>query len=189
MNKTINKKDLYNIPNMLGYFRILLVPFFLYTYLNASEPNQYYLAAFIVLFAGFTDMADGYIARKYNMITDWGKLIDPVADKLMHLAVVVGLLIRVEGILFFFLLYFAKETYMFMATLILYRKKTHIDGAKWYGKLCTVVLDISMVIMIAIPNLNRNVFLSLLWICAVFMIFSIFMYLNEFIKVYAVAKK
>ena len=80
------KKEIFSIPNLLCYLRILLVPVFLYTYFNSST-NGHFLAAVILLISSLSDFLDGYIARKYNMITDLGKLIDPVADKLTQLVV------------------------------------------------------------------------------------------------------
>ena len=75
--------DLFKLPNVLCYIRILLVPLFLYVYFMAGEPKDYYMATGIVLLSGMTDFLDGQIARRCNMITDLGRIIDPVADKLM----------------------------------------------------------------------------------------------------------
>ncbi|MFB0920957.1 MAG: CDP-alcohol phosphatidyltransferase family protein, partial [Oscillospiraceae bacterium] len=70
-------KEIFSIPNILGYFRILLIPFFMYTYLNAKTVSDYYAPAVIVGVSSITDMFDGLIARKFNMVTELGKLIDP----------------------------------------------------------------------------------------------------------------
>ena len=71
-----DKTKLFNIPNCLCYFRILLIPVFLFVYFNAQWQHHYIIAAFILVLSGISDCLDGYIARKYNMITDFGKLID-----------------------------------------------------------------------------------------------------------------
>ena len=73
-------KDLVKLPNILCYIRIAMVPWFLYVYFTAVEPKDYYFATLIVLASGLTDFLDGQIARRCNMITDLGKLIDPIAD-------------------------------------------------------------------------------------------------------------
>ena len=73
-------KDLFKLPNILCYLRILMVPLFLHVYFTAETPHDYYLATLIVLASGITDFLDGQIARRCNMITDLGKVIDPVAD-------------------------------------------------------------------------------------------------------------
>ena len=81
--KRFNKKDLFTIPNLMGYFRILLIPVFCYFYI---KKQAYLLAAGIVLISSLTDLFDGYIARRFNMVTELGKALDPVADKLTHAA-------------------------------------------------------------------------------------------------------
>ncbi|NLO84226.1 MAG: CDP-alcohol phosphatidyltransferase family protein [Clostridiales bacterium] len=77
------KKNL-NVPNVLTMIRLFLVPVYLILYLNGKK----YEALAVFLLASFTDLLDGQIARKYNLITDFGKLMDPFADKVMVLAVV-----------------------------------------------------------------------------------------------------
>ena len=82
-----------NVPNALSTMRIVLIPFFLYTYLTAQHESQYVAAAVILAVSGLTDTVDGWIARHFNMITQLGKILDPVADKLTLAAVVAALLV------------------------------------------------------------------------------------------------
>ena len=89
--KRFNKKDLFTIPNLMGYFRILLIPVFCYFYI---KKQTYLLAAGIVLISSLTDLFDGYIARRFNMVTELGKALDPVADKLTHAALALCLAFR-----------------------------------------------------------------------------------------------
>ena len=89
-------KDLVKLPNILCYIRIIMVPLFLYLYFTADEPGDYYIATLIVMLSGITDFLDGQIARRCNMITDLGKVIDPVADKLMQLAMLAALTVNVR---------------------------------------------------------------------------------------------
>lgn len=109
---------------------------------------MFYLEAFsaaaIVFFAAcFTDVLDGYIARRFDMITDVGKLLDPLADKGMQLTVLISLAIceRMPFVAVFVIL--AKEFLMFLGGLFLYRKKI-VVAANWYGKLATVVTSLSV---------------------------------------------
>ena len=88
-------KDLFKLPNILCYIRIALVPLFLYLYFTAMEPKDYYIATLVVLLSGITDFLDGQIARRCNMITDLGKIIDPVADKLMQFAMLIALILTI----------------------------------------------------------------------------------------------
>ena len=75
--------DLIKIPNILCYLRILMVPLFLHIYFTAERPQDFYLATLVVMLSGLTDFFDGQIARRCNMITDLGRIIDPLADKLL----------------------------------------------------------------------------------------------------------
>lgn len=87
MNKETQKSSIWKncitIPNMLSVFRLILIPFFVYAY--CVEQNFWKTAALLAL-SGISDTADGYIARRFNMVSDLGKIIDPVADKLTQAA-------------------------------------------------------------------------------------------------------
>ena len=95
MNKETPKdsiwKNCITIPNMLSVFRLILIPFFVYAY--CVEQNFWKTAALLAL-SGISDTADGYIARRFNMVSDLGKIIDPVADKLTQAAMLLCLLTR-----------------------------------------------------------------------------------------------
>lgn len=80
--RKITAKEIFSIPNLMGYFRILLIPVFTWIYVQADSVSDYYTAAVLVGISGLTDMFDGKVARKFNMITELGKFIDPLADKL-----------------------------------------------------------------------------------------------------------
>ena len=89
MNKQkMTAKEIFSIPNLMGYFRILLIPVFSWIYIHADGVSDYYMAAVLVGISGLTDMFDGKVARKFNMITELGKFIDPLADKLTQGALV-----------------------------------------------------------------------------------------------------
>ena len=79
---TIRTKELFTIPNLMGYFRILLIPIFMYIYLNAQSVTDTCRALFILILSGITDFFDGIAARKLHQVTQLGKALDPVADKL-----------------------------------------------------------------------------------------------------------
>ena len=79
--KPFNTKERFSIPNLMGYFRLLLIPVFCYLYL-AKE--AYHWAAGVVLLSSLTDLFDGMIARKFNMITNLGKALDPIAESGMY---------------------------------------------------------------------------------------------------------
>lgn len=89
------KRELFSEPNILTYFRIILIPVFVVFYVNSAHNIKCYIASVMVLIAsGLTDMLDGKIARKYDQITELGKILDPVADKLSQCAILACLLMR-----------------------------------------------------------------------------------------------
>ena len=105
----IKKEEFYSIPNCMGYFRILLIPVFCVLYLNADTWRDYYLAAGVILVSTITDFLDGQVARRFHMITELGKFLDPLADKLTHGAVAVCLAFRYETMRYLFALMLVKE--------------------------------------------------------------------------------
>lgn len=146
-------REYFSIPNLMGYFRIALLPVFLLLYYRADS-KPFYLAALLVLAVSFlTDFLDGKIARKFNMVTDFGKILDPVADKLTQGGIAVALTFQYPltvRLLVFFLL---KELYMAVMGLILMKKDRKITGALWYGKACTCILDAGILLLLFVPNL------------------------------------
>lgn len=156
-------RHLYKIPNVLCYIRILLVPVFLYVYFTADTPTDYYLAAGIVLLSGITDFLDGQIARKYDMITDLGRLLDPIADKMMQLSMLCALTVTIKYMYVLVIFLVLKELITLILGLTIYKKcNKRLSGAKWYGKLCTAVLYAVMLALIAFPNMEPHLQVFLL---------------------------
>ena len=127
----LTKKEVFSIPNILSFVRILLIPVFMVFYLTAKTPLDYYIAAAVILISGLTDMADGLIARKCHMITELGKVLDPIADKLTQAAIVFTLIFRFPAMFFLFVLLAVKEIFMGVNGLILLKKGKKLDGAMW----------------------------------------------------------
>lgn len=128
-------REYFSIPNILSYFRLILIPVYLVVYFMADEPGDYLWAALVIAISGLTDMFDGKIARHFNMITEWGKLIDPVADKLTMASVALSLAFRFPLMRLVFALYVVKEGFMAIMGLIMLRRGFRMDGAMWYGKI------------------------------------------------------
>lgn len=173
---------LFKLPNILCYIRILLVPVFCVVFWGADTPGDFYLAAGIVLISGITDFLDGQIARRFNMITDLGKIIDPIADKLMQLAMLVCLTLEIRYMYFFVAFLVFKEITMGVAGLVIYKKlKKRLNGAKWYGKVCTAILYAVMLTLIAFPKINEFIQMLLLGVCAGALVLSYSMYIRIYI--------
>ncbi len=173
------KKELLSIPNILSYVRILLIPLIVYFYLVAEN---YQLAAIIAAISGFTDLADGVIARKFNMITEFGKFIDPVADKLTQCTLILCLLSRYEIMWILVVIFFIKEITMGLLGLFsVCKNNKKLDGAKWFGKVSTVVQFVSMTALFAF-EMSLSTVNFLLTLCSVFMLLAFILYINEYIK-------
>src|SRR3989339_291809 len=133
-----------NIPNMLTIFRFLIVPIFGY-YLYSE---QYIISIFLFLFGGLTDVLDGYIARKYNMVTSWGKFADPIADKFLQITALVFLSINKLIPFSILIIVILKEVFMVLGSILLYKKDNYVVSANWYGKFATVIFYIAILCII-----------------------------------------
>lgn len=148
-----------NIPNALTAVRFLLVPIFIYSFYYQSQ-NNYIIPLLIFLLAGLTDILDGYIARKYNLVTKWGKLLDPLADKLIQISALIVMTSKGIIPIWIVLVVFAKEAFLIVGSALLYRKKI-VTQANWYGKLATVLFYIAIVDIIFTRNIIGMYFLGL----------------------------
>ena len=133
-----------NIPNILTLIRFLLVPVFGYYFYK----EQFHIAVFLFLLASLTDILDGYIARKYNLVTSWGKLADPLADKLMQITALVFLVIKDRIPSVVLIIVAAKEAFMIAGSVLLYKKENFVVSANWYGKFATVLFNFAIVMLI-----------------------------------------
>ncbi len=176
------KKELFSIPNLLGYFRILMMPVFLLQYTTA-DTFQEYVAAFLVLgIALLTDFFDGKIARKFNMITEFGKALDPVADKLIQGTLALAVLSHYPFMRYFMVLFLCKECYMAFMGLYLKKKKNQWNGAKWYGKICTGAIDMGIFVLLLFPELPYQAANLLILVMMGFMVFSLVKYIQFHIE-------
>lgn len=174
--------DLIKIPNILCYIRIILVPVFCYLYLNSSTPEDYAVAALVVVISGLTDFLDGQIARRYNMITDLGKILDPLADKLMQLAMLVCVTVRVHYMAVLVgALVFKEIVTAAVGAIVIKTCNKRLNGAKWYGKVCTFALYIIMILIILFPKMPSSVQNVMFALCLISLIVSFIMYMRIYI--------
>lgn len=176
------KNQLWNIPNMLCLLRIIMIPFIIIMYLSSTTPNGYIVTGLLILLSGLTDAIDGYVARKYNMVTDLGKVLDPLADKLTQASLAITIAIRTPSFRPILWVFVVKEIIMIGAGFFLYKNKIKINSSKWYGKVATVVFYAAMLLFVLIPSSNGILHLVILSVSAGFMIFSFIMYIPEFFK-------
>ena len=143
------QKKIFTIPNILSFFRLCLIPIIIWLYLGKKD---YTMAGLLVIFSGFTDIVDGFIARKFNMISDVGKVLDPFADKLTQFVVVILLATRFPLMWTTVAISAVKETFNTISGYLIIKKCNVVLGAEWYGKLATVVLTAMITLHLLWPN-------------------------------------
>ena len=151
------KKQIYSIPNLLSIIRILLIPVYITIYLNATRAIDYYIAGGILALSCLTDLIDGWVARRFNMVTNLGKILDPLADKLTQFSLVLCLAIRYPFIWYVVVLFVVKESFQLIAgSCRLLRRNIMLKGALITGKISTVVLFISLIVLVVFPSMKTN---------------------------------
>lgn len=150
------KKEIFTIPNLLSLFRLALIPLYVVIYLNARSNTDYYLAAAILAVSCLTDLIDGQIARRFNMISTVGKILDPLADKVTQFTMVICLSIKYPILWFLVILIFIKEIFQLTAGLLRLRKGKMLKGAQITGKVCTTVLFISLILLVMLPDISYS---------------------------------
>lgn len=171
------KKIAKHIPNILTIFRFILIPFIV---LNLA--NDKYLAAFVIFtVSGLTDILDGFIARKFNFITNFGKLIDPLADKCTQIITLATLALKNIIPMWIIIIVILKEFIMVAGASFLYGKEL-VVSIKWYGKLATVLFYIAIVCSLFIKEFNFTFDFSLYiyYLALISTIFSLLMYIKAF---------
>ena len=169
-----------NIPNILTILRLFMVPVFVLVF--RFEGDHKTMAAIVFILASTTDVVDGYIARKYNMTTKTGQLLDPLADKLMQIAVVVSMVCAKMIPLWFVLMLATKELLMILGGFFLYTKKTFVKS-NIFGKANTVVMFCAMVILLIFSETNETLKQIMLDVTMVTNIVAMISYLySYFIK-------
>ena len=167
------------IPNMLTFLRIILIPVFVYFYL--VQHND--MAAVIALcVSGLSDFLDGKIARAFNMISDFGKGLDPIADKLTQTVVLCCMISRYPYLKTPLIMLVIKEFITGIAALILIRREGQVRGADWHGKISTGLLD-ALMIMHLLPVAWPESFVQVvLFLTEAFMVLSFILYTIRNVK-------
>ena len=174
-----NKKVLFNIPNCLCFFRILLIPLFLYVYFVADFKNRYLVAAFVLVISGISDFLDGFIVRKFNMATDFGKFIDPVADKLTQFVVAITLLFSYPLAWVLLIIIILKDLMLAIVGLYLYDYGLKITSASWWGKIATAYFYVIVIVLIGLHIPNTVISFVLIITGSVLMLLSFILYAKE----------
>ena len=171
------KKDVFTIPNMLSLFRLFLIPVYVYIYLNATQPRDYFLAGTILAVSCLTDMIDGKIARRFNMISNLGKILDPIADKLTQFTLTLCLSINYPVLRLVLVLFVIKEGFQGIVGLVNLQKGKMLPGALMAGKVCTTVLFLSLIVLVLMPDLKSWIVVLIATVDFAFLSFAFVTYI------------
>ena len=173
------KEKLKWIPNALCVIRIVLVFLFVYLSLQGNDQNLYG-ALFVFLLAGVTDVIDGFLARRNGWITELGKILDPLADKLMQITAAVCF--TIDNLLFLTVLIplLLKELTMLIGGLLVIKRQKVVVQAVWYGKLATVVIFVSAFVRLLV----RDCLAVDITVCVLMLAMLIFSLLMYYLKIF-----
>ena len=176
---------MFNVPNTLAFIRLLLAPVMFFLLVNRDSSLLMgihytwldYIAAFLFVVASATDFFDGYIARTFDQITTLGKILDPLADKMLTLAGFLGLMMLDRASEWAVFLIITRE--LFITGLRVSAVSQNIDiSASWMGKVKTVVQMIAIgFLLMEWPGAEL-----LLWIAVVLTLYSGYEYVRDFFK-------
>lgn len=143
--KAYFKRNL-TIPNILSVIRLVIIIPLVISFLHES----YIEAGIYLLISGLSDMFDGAIARKFNQVTQLGKILDPIADKLTLIAVVICLAVLFPDVLPIVVILMLKDIIMLIGGAILLCMKIRPPAAKWYGKVATAIFYVSITTIVCL---------------------------------------
>ncbi len=163
---------LFTLPNALTLFRLLLIPLFVHFFFTAPETCS---ALWVLALSALSDVLDGAIARKFGMVSDFGKFLDPLADKLTQATLLLCLSLRYQSIGFLLGLLLIKELAMLGFALLTLERTDSVHSARWHGKLNSTLLETSLALLL-LPRFPLSLLPVLIGICSLSMLLSLFLY-------------
>lgn len=174
------KKEVFTIPNLLSLLRLILVPIYAYIYLNAKEDQQYLVAGGIMTVSCLTDLIDGKIARRFDMISTLGKILDPLADKITQFVLTLCLSLKHPVLIPQLCLLVVKEIFQLIMGIINLRRGRMLPGALMAGKVCTTVLFVSLIALVLFPRMDGRLVNLISIVDVVFMLISFAAYIRAY---------
>lgn len=175
MGKLFSKEQVITIPNLMSLVRLAMIPIIIWLYIVKSD---YRSAALLIIISGATDVADGFIARKFNMVSDLGKILDPMADKLTQIAIVICLAVHYSLMKLLAAAFILKELTMIALGLVTMKRTDTVNSSKWYGKATTVFMYFTLMLLILVPKIPMQAANVMICICIVLILFSLMMYIR-----------
>ena len=170
-----------NLANKLTTFRVLCIPIFVLYMLIESIPYNYYLAAIVFIVASITDLFDGKIARKYHLVTNFGKFMDPLADKMLVSAALICLTPKMIPS-WVVIIIISRELFI-SGFRMLAADQGIVLAAGWWGKFKTAFSMVMIIVLIVNTPLNNSVLYIigqiLIWISLALTIISMIEYVSK----------
>lgn len=178
-------EEISTTSNILSILRLLIAIPLIYLLDNLYAPGFRLIILLVCLFAAITDILDGYIARKYNQVTEFGKIIDPLADKVAVGAIIIKLFILSEIPFYYFVMILGRDIFIFLGGIFVARKIGRVLPSNVLGKLA--VINISLVIVLIICGIAKDAFLyvALYGLSIILIVVSLVAYIiraTEFLK-------
>lgn len=175
----------WTVPNVLSLLRIAILPVFIILYLLSCDDNNdtmQYVAFSLLALSGLTDCFDGWIARRFNQTSEIGKLLDPVADKMTQVAVLICLATQYKAFLPLLLICTTKELLQGLGGLILLGRGGTMKASKWYGKVSTAVFYISVAAVVLWKDMPSQLLTALVILIGCLMLFAFIRYMLVFLS-------
>jgi len=176
-------EKIFTIPNFLSVFRLILAFAFWYQYTHAVTPSGYLFSAYILIISGITDFLDGKIARRFNMVSELGKILDPIADKVTQGMIMLCLIEKFPFIIIEVSIFTIKQLYLSISGIYIIKRTGKNLGARWYGKVNTAILygvSILLILPLGIPVMVGN---FLILICCISILATLILYIMEYQKI------
>lgn len=175
----MDKNKIFSIPNVLSFLRIVMIPFIVWQFLAGNE----IIAVLLIALSALTDVIDGFVARRFNMITPLGKALDPIADKATLITLVACLCFKFKAMIVLLVICVVKELIMGIEGLLVIKKTGTTYSSKWFGKVATAVLYLTILLHVwwaEIPDKLSNL---LVLVCQILAVLSVTLYTISNVKV------
>ena len=186
IRELFRKGQVWTIPNMMTLFRIVLVPFIIWSFVGLKNPK---LTIILLAASALSDILDGKIARRFNMVSDLGKALDPVADKLTQVSMVLCLAFRHPLMWILLGLCVIRETSMLILGYLTMKKVGSVFSARWYGKISTALLYATGLALLLFPKMPAWLTTTLIILCMIAVTTALVLYMRFYVGMWKRAER
>jgi len=178
-SRIFTKESILTIPNLLSFVRLAMIPVIAWAYLGKNDPG---LTTLLLVLSGVTDVVDGFIARRFHMISELGKALDPVADKLTQGVMLICLATRRRILFIPVALLAIKEIFTGLCGVVVIKRTGRVLGARWHGKVTTILLYSMMIAFVLWQDMPLWASNAMIAACAAMMLLSCVLYAQRNMK-------